>query len=32
MTKDEITLQSPADVRLQKNLFSLLCSGNALIT
>ena len=31
MTKDEITVQSPEDVRLQKNRFSLLCSANALI-
>ena len=32
MTKDEITIQSAGDVRLQKSRFSLLCSGNALIT
>ncbi len=32
MTKEEIISQSPEDVRLQKNRFSLLCSGNALIT
>lgn len=31
MTRDEIILQSPEDVLIQKNRFSLLCSGNALI-
>ena len=31
MTREEITFQSPEDVRLQKNRISLLCSANALI-
>ena len=31
MTKAEVTVQSPEDVRLQKSRFSLLASGNAMI-
>ena len=32
MTKEEITVQRPTDVQLQKHRFSLICSGNALVT